>query len=221
MGRSSVAVAVLGLAAGCTHVPTLIPDPPTETRSMARATGDGVALEAVANAWREYPASVADQVTPLWVHLRNDGDSAYDITYASLQLIDEQWHLYPALPPMDVVRMIVGSRPAEPRPVLVAELDSDAPPVALAQFGFGMGLGPDSTWGSPVTGYGSSSASAAAPILGHAMREGRLLGHTQAMGFVYFQRAYAAQVLTLRIDAPSETSGAPPLVLETRFNVRP
>lgn len=219
-------LAVAGLAvvaiAGCSHVPTLVPEQPTETRSLARATSGGVTLEVLANGWRDYPSSVAEQLTPLWIHVRNDGDTAFDVTYGSLQLVDEQGHLFAAVPPMEVVRMMVGSAPpAEVGPVLVASLDSDVPG-PIAQFGFGYGSGPDPMWGASGYPYGNpASSGAASAILGRALREGRLLPHTQAAGFVYFQRAYSGHVLTMRMEAPSETPGLPPLVLEARFDVEP
>ena len=222
MLRLLAGVSALLAIAACTHLPTLVPQQPTETRYLARAVAGGVTLEVLANGWREYPAALAEQLTPLWVHIKNEGDAAFDVTYASLQLVDDQGHLYAVVPPMEVVRMMVGSsHPIESSPALVAELDSDVPG-PLAQSGMGFGAGPDPMWGNQGYPYGSSSSSGAANnILGRALREGRLLPHTQASGFVYFQRAYAGHVVTLRMEAPSETPGSAPLRLQTPFEVQP
>jgi hypothetical protein len=92
----------------------------------------------------------------------------------------------------------------------------------LAQFGFGVGVGPspyDPFYGGSPYGYPQHSTAATHAILGLALREGRLLPHTQAQGFVFFQPAYEGSVLTLRLEAPSESPGAPPLLMETRFTV--
>ncbi len=221
MSRALHCTVVVAWLAACANVPTLVPEQPAGQKDVTRVASDGVTLEVVANAWRDYPSALAEQLTPLWVYLTNESETGYDITYGTLQLLDEQGHLYAALPPLEVVRMLVGSQPAPQEPLQVAALDSDVP-LEVAQFGVGFGVGPDPMCGpqsySPY-GYPASS-SAANAILSRALREGRLLPHTKAAGFVYFQRAYAGSVLTLRLEAPAETPGAPPLLLETRFVVQ-
>jgi hypothetical protein len=216
------ALLALALLGACATTPTLVPEQPTDKPYLARVANAGVTLEVVANAWRGYPAALADQFTPLWVHVVNQSEQAYDITFNTLQLVDEQGRLYAAVPPMEVVRMMVGAQPEPAPPALVASLDSDAPPIELAQFGIGIGSY-DPGYGSPL-GYSPYAypppENAASSILGPALREGRLLPRTQASGFVYFQRAYAGSVLTLRLEAPSELPGAAPLLVETRFAVK-
>jgi hypothetical protein len=218
------------LCAGCASAPTLIPEQKVGDKLQARAEGGGVVLDAIPNGWTTEPATLPEAYTPVFVHLTNNGDQAYDVTYATLTLINESGRIFAAIPPMEVVRVLLGqSAPSNdddervpPGPVEVAESD----------VGFDVGGGLLAQWGpypgyydpfNPPLGYGPNAyppnTNSAAYVLNRAFREGRLLPKTQAGGFVYFQRAYDSKVLTLRLEAPNENPVNAPLLIETRFDV--
>lgn len=222
--RPAILAALLALAA-CASVPKLTPEPrQMADRDDVILQGNGVGLHVIPNGWKGPPGNLTDHFTPIWVHLVNRGNNAYDITYASIQLIDEQGRTYAPVSPMEVVRATVGSvEPVDTAVRLASAGDGDVP--LFAQFGFGFGpaydpfdpFSPYSPYG-PYGGY-PSYADAARNISVNGLREGRLLPKTQAMGFLYFQRAYDAKQLKLHLEAPSETAGVAPLVLEATFNV--
>lgn len=219
-------LAILVILGGCASVPTLVPTPQQmKDRTDVIAESEGVGVHVIPNGWKGPPSNLTDHFTPIWVHLVNKGTDSFDITYSSMQLIDEQGRTYAPVPPMEVVRSTVGStEPVDTGVRLAAAGEGDVP--LFAQFGFGFGpaydpfdpfnpYGPMSPYDYGYTGY----ADAARNISLNGLREGRLLPKTQAMGFVYFQRAYDAKTLKLHLEAPSETQGNAPLVVEATFNV--
>lgn len=212
-----------GLAA-CASIPRLQPKPPQGEREDVVVAAGPVQLHVIPNAWRGPPSNVAENFTPLWVHLVNRSEQAFDITYASMVLVDEQGRTYAAIPPAEVLRASMGEAAPLERGALVASAESDAP-IELAQFGFGIGVGPGYDIAnsydpySPFNPYNRAYADGARNIVQSGLREGRLLPRTQAMGFVYFQRAYAAAELKLHVEATAEVPGQPPLVLEATFTV--
>jgi len=74
---------------------------------------------------------------------------------------------------------------------------------------------------NPYSPNYTSSADAARNIVQRGLREGRLLPKTQAMGFLYFQRAYDAKELHLRVDASPEYQGMAPVEMQVNFTVVP
>jgi hypothetical protein len=218
-----ITLAALGFCA-CVTVPKLSPDVPDQGLMRARTEGQGVTLEVLPNAWQGAPGVVAESYTPLAVRLANGGDQAFDLTYAAFTLIDETGRLYRAVPPMEVVRALLGQ--GEPEPLgrgAVAMADAPETPELLAQLSIGFGnydpaYGPPGAY-DPYGGGYLANRSAAAHLLDSGLREGRLLPRTQAQGFLYFQQAYGAKHLTLHVEAPSEQPGGAPLVLESGFSV--
>jgi hypothetical protein len=224
-------LALLALAlGGCASVPKLAPSPAQGERpDVVVQAPEGVAMQALPNAWKGSPDAVAEHFTPVWIHLVNRGEQAYDITFVNLTLIDEQGRLYAAVPPGEVVRATLGaSEPLDTGVRLASAGTGDVDAPLLAQFGFGFGVGPAYDPMDPFNPYGAgpygtgtaSYADAARNIVSHGLREGRLLPKTQAMGFVYFQRAYEAKELHLRVEATPEVVGVAPLVLQAVFTVR-
>ena len=219
------------LLAGCASVPKLLPaTPQPQGRTDVMAQAGELSLRAVPNAWRGPPDMVAEHFTPIWVHLVNRGEQAYDVTYAQISLVDEQGRLYAPVPPGEVVRSLLGVAPPLTSGVRVASADSDIESPLLAQFGFGFGFGPAydpyDPLANPYGPYGSNPyppnyADAARNIVEQGLREGRLLPRTQAMGFLYFQRAYQAKQLHLRIQPVPENPSMAPLELDADFTVAP
>ncbi|MBS2032530.1 MAG: hypothetical protein JST54_31950 [Deltaproteobacteria bacterium] len=209
---------------GCVNIPRLSPNPKQGEREDAIVeTPNGLVLRAVPNAWHQDPSSVAEHFTPIWINIQNRGEQPYDITFANITLIDEQGRLFAVVPPMEVLRSTVGETDVLGPETRVAEAGmSDVP--LLAQFGFGIGPAYDPF--DPMNPYGynpnyTSSADAARNIVQRGLREGRLLPKTQAMGFLYFQRAYDAKELHLRVDAQPEVQGLAPVEMQVNFTVAP
>jgi hypothetical protein len=214
------------LLTACASVPKLIPAGAPEGHSDATLAAAGIQVRVVANAWRGSPHAVEEQFTPIWVHLVNTGNLTYDFTYTSFTLIDETGRLYAAMPPMEVVKTLTGSleTPLPESPLAgmdtVVDPAEPGPTIQTVQFGFGMGFGPNDPFYSPDPYmYPPTSYEATGRVLSSGLREGRLLPRTHALGFLYFQRAYDAHELTLRIEAASETPGQPPAAVSEQFRV--
>jgi hypothetical protein len=223
MRRRPLLWLLCGLSA-CASIPRLQPKPAQGDREDVIVASGPVQLRAIPNAWRGPPSNVAENFTPIWVQLVNRSEQGYDVTYASMQLIDEQGRTYAAIPPAEVLRASVGEVGDGQSGVLLAANESDTP-IELAQFGFGIGMGPGYDIAnpndpySPYNPYNRAYADGARNIVQSGLREGRLLPRTQAMGFVYFQRAYEARELRLHLESSAELPGQAPLVLEATFTV--
>jgi hypothetical protein len=219
------ALMMVVVVSGCVSIPRLAPNPPNGTREdVIIETPVGVGMRAMPNAWKGSPTAVAERFTPIWVQLLNRGDIAYDITFANITLIDEQGRLYAAVPPLEVVRATLGALPPLETGVRVASAGEGDMPL-LAQFGFGFGVGDPygnglnpNAYGPNQPGYGVDPEAARNIVLS-GLREGRLLAKTRAMGFVYFQRAYDAKELHLRLQAQPEIAGQAPLELQANFTI--
>ncbi|MBS2026423.1 MAG: hypothetical protein JST54_00845 [Deltaproteobacteria bacterium] len=205
---------------GCASTAHLTPKQGDADGAIAQGPG-GLSLRAVPNAWHMDPSSVAERFTPLWVLIQNRGSVAYDVTLADIRLIDEQGRIYAAVAPMDVMIATVGNVEVPMSGTLVAEAGtSDVPQLAIVGC-----LLPVYSPFTPLTPCGCisppnpSTDPARSNILNRGLAEGRLLPETQAAGFIYFQRAYDAKELHLRIDAQPEEPGEPPVELQVSFAV--
>ncbi|HEY3450163.1 MAG TPA: hypothetical protein VGK67_27665 [Myxococcales bacterium] len=79
----------------------------------------GVEIRVLPNAWRGYPTWLPQRFTPMWLYFVNRGGESYDVTYASLQLVDENGESHPAVPPTLVSRELLGARDLLTEPLLV------------------------------------------------------------------------------------------------------
>jgi hypothetical protein len=77
----------------------------------------GVEVRVVANAWRGYPSWVARRYIPLWIYFINRGGQTFDITYSSMDLVDEKAQAHWAIPPQQVVLELLGQRDSSARDV--------------------------------------------------------------------------------------------------------
>jgi hypothetical protein len=177
----------------------LIPDNAPEGRSDAFMSASGIEMRAVANAWSG-TSKFATDYTPIWIQLKNTGTQTFDITFPSLLLIDQVGKVYMAVPPQSMMQIAEEDPPLGP--VLVASLDgdSDAPEVLPVQYV------PFTPFGMPIVPTAHRRRNRPTELF----REGRLLPGTQASGFVFFQKAYEAQQLTLQIQAVPEEVAPPP-----------
>ncbi len=79
----------------------------------------GVEVRVLPNAWRGYPSWLPRRFTPLWLYFVNRGTESFDVTYAALQLVDENGDSHPAVPPTLVARELMGDRSGQLEPLLV------------------------------------------------------------------------------------------------------
>lgn len=108
--RAALLFAVLALA--CTRVPKL--SAVEGNRGAANVESAGVDVRAIGNAWKGYPSWFTRRYTPVWVSLLNRGNQAYDVTYQTLSLADEQGQVFPAVPPLLAARDAMQAQPLFP-----------------------------------------------------------------------------------------------------------
>ncbi|MGC4123003.1 MAG: hypothetical protein QM765_52220 [Myxococcales bacterium] len=69
----------------------------------------GVEIRVLPNAWRGYPSWLPQRFTPMWLYFINRGGESFDVTYASMSLVDETGNSHPAIPPTLVSRELMGA----------------------------------------------------------------------------------------------------------------
>ncbi|MBI5545298.1 MAG: hypothetical protein HY901_15515 [Deltaproteobacteria bacterium] len=112
-------LAIMGVAAGSTCAPVPKLTPVEGDRSVGAALQiHGVEFRALPNAWRGYPSWLTRRFTPIWVYFINRGSGTFDVTYASMELVDEHGESHPAIPPTLVSREILGGLEQEGAPEL-------------------------------------------------------------------------------------------------------
>ena len=119
---------VAALGPGCAPVPKLTPETP-ELRHDAPVVVRGVEVRVLPNAWRGYPSWLTRSFTPMWLYFVNRGSDTFDVTYASLSLVDEDGNSFPAIPSTLVAREILGAAddPSRPRPIVSAQEPATPP----------------------------------------------------------------------------------------------
>lgn len=101
----SASVALSLVVAACANVAVLKPAPdaqPAPEMGGAIATHAGVRVVAEPGAWRGLPTDLDQNVTPLLVHITNDGKQPILVRYPAFGLVTPTGRVYKALPPFQI-----------------------------------------------------------------------------------------------------------------------
>ncbi len=239
MSRRSLAVSFAALVA-CAPA-RLVPIGNARGRSASSAVmqKDGITVVATANAWR-FDEDLTQVATPLFLFVVDDGPLSLDVRYADFGLVDQSGRVYAPIPPAEVVRILYSSADAtgpavagggegqsgRPDPPQGAPTPPEPPPGPMMRPGYGLA----GAWGSWSGPWGWPWAWEWGPypddfvayrgvheILALGLRPGPLPAGARVQGFLYFQPAWKAQMLTLRFQATPQ-HGAP-FAMQARFAV--
>ncbi len=189
------------LAAGIAAcaAPRLVPlapagDAPREGVAIRTA---GLALTALPAPWPGSPADLARSVTPILLHLANEGEAAVFVRFEDFLLLDSGRREYRALSPLEVVTILYGS---------AASRTEILPAIHRHPFLFhGYLSDPFFYPYDPYHPYYAQAPYAWPPgrdIIRLALREGRVVPGHRVEGFLLFQHAAAG-------TAPFTLSWAP------------
>lgn len=187
-GFPLLALLAAGLAA-CA-APRLVPlapagDVPQEGVAVRTA---GLALTALPIPWPGSPGDLARSVTPILLHLANEGEAAVLVRFEDFLLLDSGSREYRALSPMEVVSILYGSTPS--RAEIVPAFHLQRHPFFFHGFLSDPFFYPYYTY-YPYYAPAPYAWPPGRDILRSALREGRVLPGHRVEGFLFLQHAAA------------------------------
>ncbi len=195
--RCLLAVATAALAACGADRPELAPAPGAETPATPSTAASEVQGLTVAVSAEEWPgeAPIRDEVTPLKVTFRNEGDRPVRVRYRELSLVGPENQRFAALPVVRVEQEVEVPRLAEGHPVVQQPLFQASrfeaapyyrpmyPGLTIYNQPFAFDAEYNDTWWE----YWADVDAPSPEMVARALPEGVIMPGGRAAGFLYFE----------------------------------
>lgn len=227
-GALGLGALALSLIAGCAAETKLRPTPEAGVvqgnNSSAITEQQGVRLTADGAAWRGSPSDLERRLTPIYVHVENQGDRPLRLEYKDFALVGQESRFrYSALSPLTLRRATTSRDTQAPATISPAMAPRGGvwvgPGPGPWRRGWGPGWGPG--WYGP--GWGSAfndpyywgpnyydQSRATADMINNALPQGTLEPGGTVDGFLYFQGVTRRESgVTLQLKLVDAETGAP------------